>query len=41
MFLVEDDRRPSHTVAIPAKAEDCFILVEYQSYDNMMYIINF
>jgi hypothetical protein len=40
MFLVEDNKRPSYAVAIPAKAEDCFNLVEYLAYDNMMNIIN-
>jgi hypothetical protein len=40
MFLIEDDRRPLYVVAIPAKPEDCFNLVEYLAYDNMMGIIN-
>jgi hypothetical protein len=40
MFLVEDNKRPSYAVAIPAEVEDCFNLVEYLAYDNMMYIIN-
>jgi hypothetical protein len=40
MFLVEDDRRPSLTVTIPAKAEYCYNLLEYQAYDNMMDVIN-
>jgi hypothetical protein len=40
MFLVEDDKRPSYVVTIPAKAEDCYNLLEYQGYDNMMDIIN-
>jgi hypothetical protein len=40
MFLVEDDKRPSYLVAIPAFAGDCFNLLEYLAYDNMMDIIN-
>jgi hypothetical protein len=40
MFLVEYYRRPSYAVAIPAKLEDCFNLIEYQVYDNMMDVIN-
>jgi hypothetical protein len=40
MFLIEDNRRPSFAVAIPAKAKDCFNLVEYQTYNNMMDVIN-
>jgi hypothetical protein len=40
MFLVEDDRKQSYSIAIPAEAEDCFNLLEYLPYDNMMDIIN-
>jgi hypothetical protein len=40
MFLVEDDKKPSYVVAIPAKAEDCFNLIEYLAYYNMMDVIN-
>jgi hypothetical protein len=29
MFLVEDNKRASYVVAIPAKPEDCFNLIEY------------
>jgi hypothetical protein len=40
MFLVEDDKRLSYLVAIPAFAGDCFNLLEYLAHDNMMDIIN-
>jgi hypothetical protein len=40
VFLIEDDKRPSYAVAIPAKAEDCYNFFEYQGYDSMTDIIN-
>jgi hypothetical protein len=40
MFLVEDSKRPSYVVAIPAKPEDCFNPIEYLAYYNMMDVIN-
>jgi hypothetical protein len=40
MFLVEDDKRPSYLVAIPAFAGVCFNIFEYLAYDNIMDIIN-
>jgi hypothetical protein len=40
VFLIENYRRPSYAIAIPAKAEDCYNLIEYQVYYSMKNIIN-
>jgi hypothetical protein len=40
VFSVEDGRRLLYAVAIPAKAEDCYDLIEYLGYDSMIEIIN-
>jgi hypothetical protein len=37
MFNVDMENRPTYTVAIPWKAEDCYDFIEYTAHDQMMY----
>jgi hypothetical protein len=37
MFNVDDDKRPTYTVAVPWYAEDCYDFIEYSAFDQMVY----
>jgi hypothetical protein len=39
MFNVDDDKRPTYTVAVPWNVEDCYDFIEYSAYDQMLYYL--